>query len=293
MLLLDVYKFVRVRVRVCVCVCAQMKGEKMRRKLILFLFVVVGSPSLLLFVKKAQQRGCCFRFFSLSIFCIFSKISFCHSPSLVWNKSLTFSPARRLQKIHTQTHTRALAAETVRSLLLLFLQRRIGAFSLSLSFLLLQFFSICSSRSSFTRRRRENYIWIAKTYNGFDSCVVVASILWNDVSRARVSSLIFFLHGVSLSKKNVLYYRAIWSDHRSDHRLIVVFILIIIVVVKNWERRERAVGVWNLNVVVEVPKKDTKAKILAERTVVFLFERVFLFKIRLRRNDEIWLLMNQ
>ena len=80
MLLLDVYKFVRVRVRVrvrvCVCVCAQMKGEKMRRKLILFLFVVVGSPSLLLFVKKAQQRGCCFRFF-------FSKISFCHSPSLV------------------------------------------------------------------------------------------------------------------------------------------------------------------------------------------------------------------
>ena len=133
MLLLDVYKFVRVRVRVrvCVCVCAQMKGEKKRRKLILFLFVVVGSPSLLLFVKKAQ-RGCCFRFFSLSFFCIFSKISFCHSPSLVWNKSLTFSPARRLQKIHTQTHTRALAAETVRSLLLLFLQRRIGAFSLSL-----------------------------------------------------------------------------------------------------------------------------------------------------------------
>ena len=63
---------------------------------------------------------------------------------------------------HTHTHFKH---ETVRSLLLLFLRRRIGAHTLSLSFLFLQqFFSICS----FTRRRHtENYIYIwikAKTF---------------------------------------------------------------------------------------------------------------------------------
>jgi hypothetical protein len=51
-------------------------------------------------------------------------------------KSLTFSENSHAQ--HTHTHFKH---ETVRSLLLLFLRRRIGAHSLSLSFVFLQFFS--------------------------------------------------------------------------------------------------------------------------------------------------------
>ena len=166
------------------------------------------------------------------------------------------------QKIHTRnthTHTQVhLQPRQVRSLLLLFLQRRIGARSLSLSLSLFFFFS--SSRSVLSRgddAARIIYIIYLnrEAFSVTVSCVVVvASILWNErVARARVSSLIFFLRGVSLSKMNVVlyYHRArsdlIWSSIRSsiDRRLYSI-----IIIINFWERETRKGGsssVWNLN----------------------------------------------
>ena len=109
---------------------------------------------------------------------------------------------------HTHTHTH-FKHETVRSLLpLLFLRRRIGAHSLSLS---LFFFFNSSSRSVLSRgddiQRINEYIWI-NFYNGFDVWCVSSSspqFLWNDGRRARARLFSFlYFSCVSLSKKNVV-----------------------------------------------------------------------------------------
>ena len=143
--------------------------------------------------------------------------------------------------------------------------------SLSLSFLFLQFFSICS----FARRRHGEYIWIAKKtflFSTVSTWYVCRRRRLNFVkrrtSRARASLLVSLL----LFRKRTLFFiisrDLIWSSIRSsiDRRLYSIIIIIIIII--NWERDEKgqavvssAFEIWTerVVVVVEVPKKDTKA----------------------------------
>ena len=161
--------------------------------------------------------------------------------------------------------------------------------SLSLSLSLFFFFRASRSRKSVVLSRGDDariiYIWIKRRlfYNGFDfTCVVGQSSpqFCETTCRARASLLFTLLFSRDL----------IWSSIRSSiDWSIVVFTIIIVVVVKNWERAVVGVCVWNLNLTDESSswgkfrKKDTKAK--KKRT-----PRRFYFKIlwllRGRRNED-------
>ena len=127
-----------------------------------------------------------------------------------------------------------------------------------------------------TTRARIIYIWIKRRlfYNGFDFTRVVGQSspqFCETTCRARASLLFTLLFSrVSFSRD------LIWSSIRSSiDWSIVVFTIIIVVVVKNWERAVVGVCVWNLNLTDESSswgkfrKKDTKAK--KKRTASFLF----------------------
>ena len=175
----------------------------MRRKCCWFSFSLCCSPAC--FLKEDEN----FFFLHQTDFksAHGKKISPALSAPFVWNntKGLTFF-RKFTRATHTHTHFKH---ETVRSLLpLLFLRRRIGAHSLSLS---LFFFFNSSSRSVLSRgddiQRINEYIWI-NFYNGFDVWCVSSSspqFLWNDGRRARARLFSFlYFSCVSLSKKNVV-----------------------------------------------------------------------------------------
>jgi hypothetical protein len=128
--------------------------------------------------------------------------------------------------------------------------------SLSLSLSLFFFFRASRSRKSVVLSRGDDariiYIWIKRRlfYNGFDfTCVVGQSSpqFCETTCRARASLLFTLLFSrVSFSRD------LIWSSIRSSiDWSIVVFTIIIVVVVKNWERAVVGVCVWNLNLTDE------------------------------------------
>ena len=233
----------------------------------------------LLLVPPPLEKICWFLFKSAQK----KKISpFALSAPFVWNKLFDFLHDRRVFVIKF-THFKHFKHETVRSLLLLFLRRRIGAHSLSLS---LSLFSSSSELLDLVKAlffheatTRELYIFESLFYNGFDfTCVLVGQSspqFCETTCRARASLLFTLLFSRDL----------IWSSIRSsiDRRL---YSLIIFVVVKNWERAVVGVCVWNLNMTDESSswkfRKKTRKQRKNEPKSRFYFKILWLLR---RRNE--------